>query len=89
MANNNPSMNILLQALGNLNYEVLKVNADSTLDGDLTLKVALKGRNPDWQSGRPIHLNLRLEENIPKLLRSLHLADDINTRVQEHYRNKP
>ncbi|UZR29795.1 YdbH domain-containing protein [Methylococcus mesophilus] len=89
MESKHPSTNVLLQALANLNYEVLKVNADSTLDGDLALKVALQGRNPDWQSGRPIHLNLRLEENIPKLLRSLRLADDISKRVQDHFRNKP
>ncbi len=90
MAKDNLSLQFVNQALSNLQYNTLKAKADSTPKGDLTLRVELKGHNPDWQSGRPIHLNLNLQENILMLLRSLSVADDLtdrmNRQIQEHYR---
>ena len=92
MTQDNVSLQFVNQALSNLRYKTLKVKADSTPKGDLTLRVELKGHNPDWQSGRPIHLNLSLQENIPMLLHSLNIADDltdrVNRQIQERYRKK-
>ncbi|HYE37844.1 YdbH domain-containing protein [Methylocaldum sp.] len=92
MAKGNLSLEFVYQALSNLQYKTLKVNADSTPKGDMTLRVELRGHNPDWQSGRPIHLNLNLRENILMLLRSLRVADELtdrmNRQIQEHYRKK-
>ncbi|MGX2040214.1 intermembrane phospholipid transport protein YdbH family protein [Methylocaldum sp. MU1018] len=92
MAGANPGLEFVNQALSNLQYETLKVNADSTPAGDLALRVGLRGHNPDWQSDRPIHLNLNLQENVLMLLRSLRVADDLtdrmNRQIQERYRKK-
>jgi hypothetical protein len=92
MAKDNVSLQFVNQALSNLQYKTLKVRADSTPKGDLTLRVELRGHNPEWQSGRPIHLNLNLQENLLMLLRSLSIADDLtdrmNRQIQEHYRKK-
>jgi len=92
LAKGNLSLQFVNQALSNLQYKTLKVKADSTPKGDLTLRVELRGHNPDWQSGRPIHLNLSLQENILMLLRSLSVADDLtdrmNRQIQERYRKK-
>ncbi|BBA32582.1 hypothetical protein sS8_0617 [Methylocaldum marinum] len=92
MAKDNLSLQFLNQALSNLQFKTLKVKADSNPKGDLTFRVELRGHNPDWQAGRPIHLNLNLQENIPTLLRSLSIADDLtdrmNQQIQEHYRKK-
>ncbi len=79
----------MLEALSNLQDETLKVNAESTVKGDLTLRVELKGHNPDWQSGRPVHSNLNLQENLPMLLRSLCVADDATERVQRRLQEPP
>lgn len=77
MAESNQQMRFVLDALSNFHYHTLQVSADSTPKGDVTLHVMLQGANPDWQSGRPVHLNLNVQENIPTLLRSLRLADEL------------
>jgi hypothetical protein len=92
MAKDNLSLQFVNQALSNLQFKTLKVEANSNPKGDLTLRVELRGHNPEWQAGRPIHLNLNLQENIPTLLRSLSIADDLtdrmNQQIQEHYQKK-
>lgn len=93
MAKTNPSVALVLGALNDFRYDSLDVNANATPEGDLTLQLQLKGANPSWQSGRPVHLNLNVEENMPDLLRSLRLAgevaDELGKRVQERYQQKP
>jgi hypothetical protein len=37
----------------------------------------LRGRNPDMEGGRPIVLNLGVENNIPQMLRSLQASRSI------------
>ncbi|HUL13084.1 MAG TPA: YdbH domain-containing protein [Methylococcaceae bacterium] len=90
LARDNPR-GFVLQALSNLRYRSLTVKADSTPAGDLSLRVELRGSNPDWQSGRPVHLNVNLQENIPMLLRSLRFADELSEsvgkRAQERLQN--
>lgn len=85
LAKTNPSVKMIIDALSNFQYHVLDVTSDYKPGGDLNLEVHLEGENPDWQSGQPIHLNLNLEENIPALLRSLQLSDEITDRVRKSY----
>jgi hypothetical protein len=92
LAEDNVGLQFVNQALSNLQYKTLKIKADSTSKGDLDLRVELRGHNPDWQADRPIHLNLNIQENIPMLLRSLSIADDLTERVtrqvEKGYRKK-
>jgi hypothetical protein len=85
LAKSNPSVKMIVDALSNFQYHILDVTSDYKPGGDLSLQVHLEGENPDWQSGQPIHLNLNLEENIPALLRSLQLSDEITNRVRKSY----
>lgn len=89
LAQSNPSVNLVVDALSNFQYQVMKVSSDYKPKGDLNLQVHLEGRNPDWQKGQPLHLNLNLQENIPTLLRSLQLSDEISERVRKHYQKSP
>lgn len=89
MAQSNQSVGMMVKALSNFQYQVLEVNTDYKPGGDLTLKVRLEGNNPEWQGGQPVHLNLNLQENIPTLLRSLQLSDEISEGVSKRYLNKP
>ena len=65
------------EALENYHYQSLL--ADVTLDtaGELQLALQLKGNNPQFQAGRPIHLNITITENIPALIKSLRLTSEI------------
>ena len=80
---------MVVDALTDFQYHKLDVSTDYQPGGNLILRVSLKGKNPNWQSGRPVNLNLNLEENIPALLRGLQLSGEITERVRKHYKEKP
>ena len=83
MAATNPNLELAVRAFSNYHYQKLNVGVNYAENGDLELVVAMAGRNPDWNSGQPINLNINLAENIPMLLRSLRSGDDIGTQFQK------
>lgn len=87
LAQSNPNVDMVVEALRNFHYEIMDVRSDYQTSGDLKLQVHLEGKNPDWQAGKPVHLNLNLQENIPALLRSLQLSGEISERLRQHYQN--
>lgn len=89
LAQSNQSVGMIVQVLRNFRYQVMNVRSDYHTKGDLKMQVHLEGSNPDWQAGKPVHLNLNLQENIPVLLRSLQLGGEITERVREHYQATP
>ena len=88
MAATNPNLKLVLNALGNYHYDKLDVGVDYAEDGELVLHLALAGRNPDWNAGQPIHLNINISENLLTLLRSLRLADDISVEVEKRVKER-
>jgi len=87
LAKSNSNVDMLVRTLSNYHYRVLQVHSDYRPTGELSLQVHLEGRNPDWQAGKPLHLNLNLQENIPVLLRSLQLSEDISEQLRRHYQS--
>lgn len=81
----------VMQALTNLHYNVLRLGVQYAEDGTLGLSARIEGHNPDWQQGRPIHLNLQVQENIPALLQSLRLlqGDGVQHSISEHLQRRP
>ncbi len=59
------------QALSNFEYETLSSDVRYEENGDLVLKMQIRGSNPDFENGRPIVLNLGVENNVRDMLRSL------------------
>ncbi len=88
MAATNPNLKLVLNALGNYHYDKLDVGVDYAEGGELVLRLGLTGRNPDWNAGQPIHLNVSINENIPILLRSLQIADDISVEVEKRMKER-
>ncbi len=90
MAQRNPALKLALDALGDLHYNALSAELAYREGGDLHLALRLEGNNPAFERGRPILLELNLEENIPALLASLQLSnrisDTIRQRIEEQYR---
>ena len=90
LALRNPAVKLVLDALANFHYNVLSAGLNYREDGTLNLALRLEGSNPAFERGRPIHLDLNLEENIPALLASLQLgnriSDTIRQRIEEQYR---
>ncbi len=81
----NANMQLVLQALNNFHYTVLRVGAQYGEDGTLYLKARIEGRNPDMKKSPPFHFNLTVQENIPALLKSLRLVQGIEESVQKKF----
>ena len=82
-----PGLDFALLALKNFDYTLLEAGVDYSENGDLQLAVHLQGRNPEVEAGRPIHYNLNINENIPVLLKSLRLQDQVVRQVERRVRN--
>jgi hypothetical protein len=62
-------LEVLVGALEELHYDKLRLELDGVLSGDVRLRAEIRGRNPHYEGGRPVELNLSLEANLPALLR--------------------
>ncbi|WEW99007.1 YdbH domain-containing protein [Pseudomonas nitroreducens] len=93
LGQSNPAMQLVATAIDDFRYDKLSSRVDYDESGKLLLALSLSGRNPALEQGRPINLNVNLEESVPKLLTSLQLSDrvsdTIRKRVQERLRNDP
>ncbi|MEJ6654524.1 MAG: YdbH domain-containing protein [Pseudomonas sp.] len=89
LAATNPGMEQLALALDDFHYQVLASDLSYDERGVLVLGLRLEGSNPAFQQGRPVHLNIRLEEDIPALLTSLQLSGQVSEiirkRVEQYY----
>jgi len=69
---------ILFQALDNFRYEALDATLDGDLAGDLSVKVHLKGHNPELYEGYPIELNVNTDGPFVAMLKkSLFAVHDV------------
>jgi len=84
----NTNMEMVLQALSNFHYNVLQVGAQYAENGTLQLQARLEGKNPEQEKSPPIHFNLTVQENIPALLKSLRLVNDLEDSVRTRF-SKP
>lgn len=93
LGRSNPGMGLVADALDDFRYERLDSSVGYDERGTLRLGLDLRGRNPDLEKGRPINLNVNLEEDLPALLTSLQLtdrvSDTIRQRVQDRLRHAP
>jgi hypothetical protein len=66
-------------ALEDYHYEKLMFGLEGDLAGDVRMRVHLEGRNPAYEGGRPVHMNLTIEANVPATL----LASRAASRMPE------
>jgi hypothetical protein len=77
-----PGFDFALRALGDFNYQELSATVDYAEDGTLSVAISLVGNNPAVEDGRTIHYNLKVTENLPDLLLSLRLSDQLSQGIQ-------
>lgn len=80
-----PEMDLVLRALENFRYDVLRATVNYREDGTLSLGTRLEGKNPDMTESPPVHFNLNVEENIPALLQSVQVVKDIEQRLEKAF----
>lgn len=83
LGKSNPAMRIVADALEDFHFKLLSSVLSYDQSGKLLLNIRLEGQNPDVEKGRPIHLNLNLEENIPALLASIQLSSQVSEIIQK------
>ena len=86
-----PGLDFALRALEDFRYSVLSTTVDYAGNGDLAAGIRLEGFNPAIENGRAIHYNLNISENVPVLLESLRLQDEVTRQVERrvNQRGKP
>ena len=76
-----PHLDLIVQSLENFHYSQLDVGVDYNKHGILKLATKLRGKNPEYRNGVPIHFNLNIEEDIPALLESLSLIKNLEEKI--------
>lgn len=76
----NPQLEKTLLVLKNYHYQSLMIRVNQNLSGNMVLAVKLKGHNPDFMNGRPVDLNLTIEEHIPSLINAI-MAHDVQVKT--------
>ena len=79
----NAGMRMTYEALGNFHYASLLSSITMTTDGNSRIALQLKGYNPEFQNGRPVNLNLNIEQNLLDLFRSLSISSGIEEVLLE------
>lgn len=79
---------LAFQVLDNFQYHQLDADVNYHADGRLLLGLHLKGKNPAYDHGRPIELNINVEENLIMLFKSLSMADEISDQIEQRLINR-
>ncbi len=88
LGKSNPGMQIVAEALDDFHFNLLSTRLDYEPSGQLLLNVRLEGKNPAVENGRPIHLNLNIEEDLPALLGSIQLSNHVSETIQQRIRQR-
>ncbi|MCR3833769.1 YdbH domain-containing protein, partial [Pseudomonas aeruginosa] len=88
LGRSSPGMKLVADALDDFHYDVLQSSVDYHENGKLLLGLRLQGSNPDLEKGRPVNLNVNLEEDIPALLTSLQLSDRVSETIRQRVQER-
>lgn len=92
IAKTSEGMKVITDALDDFHYTVLDSGVSYDENGKLMLAVRLQGSNPALEGGRAINFNITLEEDLPAMIASLQLGnqlgDDIKKRVQQRMQRR-
>jgi len=79
----NQGLRTTYEALSNFLYVELLSSISMAPDGKSLITIRLKGNNPDFQAGRPVELNLNVEQNLLDLMRSLTIPTNVEQIISE------
>ncbi|MBW1683553.1 MAG: YdbH domain-containing protein [Deltaproteobacteria bacterium] len=78
---------VTLSAFENLRWESLELGMNGDTHGIVEIRLHVRGRNPEYQSGRPVEFNLNVESRLADLLRgeaaSYRIPAEIEKRLVE------
>ncbi len=74
---------MLRDALRDFRYEVLDVTATGWLDERADVQCKLRGTNPSFQGGRPVHLTINISSAFAEVIRAMPAIDSFFARLAE------
>lgn len=78
-------MEILKAYLYDFHYEDLSVDIRSNEFYKMTMAFKSLGRNPEYLQGKPLKLNVNIEQNLLAALQTLMLTYDLPERLKQHF----
>lgn len=88
LAQSNMAMGVVMDVLDDFHYSALEGDVTYLEDGTLQLGLLLEGHNPSLEQGRPVRLEVTLQEDLPALLTSLQLTNQLNEVIQERIQQR-
>ncbi|TLU84350.1 MAG: hypothetical protein FDX21_06780 [Chlorobium sp.] len=79
----NQGLRTTYEALSNFLYVQLISSISMAPDGQSTIAIHLKGTNPEFQGGRPIELNLNIQQNLLDLMRALSISSNVEQIISD------
>lgn len=76
-------LGVVFGALEDLHYETLELDISGDTAEELDVAVRVVGRNPNFQDGRPVHLNLNVEARLGDLVKVGQAAYRVPGEVEE------
>jgi hypothetical protein len=81
-------LGLATRALSDFEFDSLTSDVTYTEAGDLLLAMRLEGVNPKMDPNQPVILNLKLENNVPQMLRSLQATRSIQEIFERRTNNE-
>jgi hypothetical protein len=79
---------VLVGALEELHYTKLELALDGALSGDVQVRLAIDGRNPRYERGRPVELRVKVDTNLPALLRGSRSITGVPEVIERRLRDR-
>ncbi len=76
-------LDILYNYLDDFQYQTLSLDVSSDKNYQMLLHLETLGRNPKYLGGKPLKLNIKLEQNLLAAVQSLMLTYDLPDRIKE------
>ncbi|MEX2632383.1 MAG: YdbH domain-containing protein [Tistlia sp.] len=83
LASGGEQVELMLQALEDFRYQVLRLSVDKPAEGDSSVFLKLEGHNPAVLDGQPFVLNVNLTSNAAPLLAALARGTEISDSLVE------
>jgi hypothetical protein len=83
LARKQPALAPVLGALEDLHYDELTLIMNGKLTDRVDVKLHIRGRNPNYQKGRPVVLNVNVDLPLGSLLRAAAAATGVPDEIEE------
>jgi len=81
VADNEPTTGMVMDALKDFRFEVLKIGLDGNLAGSMVLSLDMLGRNPAVLNGKAFQMNISIDSELAKLVNSLGQGSNVRGAI--------